>query len=97
MEIKDFKIIAIRPLAGCNKKHLKILHPGTVYRFYNNYKFTKANETNTNSKVTKIEVDKVLLPDLYNIKREYGDDLNVNISAILIPSNVSEGTLRPTV
>lgn len=83
MEVKDFKIIAIRPLAGCNKKHLKILHAGTVYRFYNNYKFIKANEANPNSKVTKIEVDKVILPDLYNIKREYGDDLSVNISAIV--------------
>lgn len=83
MVVNDFKIIAIRPLAGCNKKHLKILHAGTVYRFYNNYRFLKANEANPDSKVTKIEVDKVILPDLYNIKREYGDDLNVNISAIV--------------
>lgn len=83
MEVNNFKIIAIRPLAGCNKKYLKILHAGTVYRFYNNYKFIKANEANSNSKVIKIDVDKVILPDLYNIKREYGDDLNVNISAIV--------------
>jgi len=83
MEVKDFKIIAIRPLAGCNKKHLKILHAGTVYQFYNNYTFIKANPANPNSKVNKIEVEKVILPDLYNIKREYGDDLNVNISAIV--------------
>lgn len=83
MTDKNFKIIAIRPLAGCNRKHLKILRPGIIYQFYNNYRFIKATPSNNNSKVIKIEVNKEPVPTLYNIKRNHGDDLKVNISAIV--------------
>lgn len=93
MKANDFKIIAIRPLVGCNKRHLKILHTGTVYRFYNNYKFFKEDEANPDSKIIKIEVDSVILPDLYKINREYGKDLNVNISAIVGKNGSGKSTL----
>lgn len=37
----DFKIIAIKPLRGCNHESLKILKPGTTYYLYNNYKIER--------------------------------------------------------
>jgi hypothetical protein len=34
-----FKVIAIRPLEGCNPEFLKHLVPGDMYWFYGGYKF----------------------------------------------------------
>ena len=36
-----FKLIAIRPLEGCNEKFLKNLKVGEIYKFYNDYEFFK--------------------------------------------------------
>jgi predicted ATP-binding protein involved in virulence len=89
----DFKIIAIRPLEGCNRKHLKILNAGTVYQFYNNYKFKREHVDNHHSTINEIAVDKDILPGIYNIKRDYGDDLNVNISAIVGKNGCGKSSL----
>jgi hypothetical protein len=35
----SFKLLAIRPLEGCNEKFLKNLKENQVYQFYNDYKF----------------------------------------------------------
>ena len=40
----SFKLIAIRPLSGCNDKFLKNLIPNQIYKFYNEYKFLYENE-----------------------------------------------------
>lgn len=37
--MSDFKLLAIRPLNGCNRKFLKNLKPDEIYQFYNDYKF----------------------------------------------------------
>lgn len=89
----DFKIIAIRPLEGCNRKHLKILNTGTVYQFYNNYKFKREHVDNHHSTINEIAVNKDILPGIYNIKRDYGDDLNVNISAIVGKNGCGKSSL----
>jgi hypothetical protein len=35
----SFKLLAIRPLEGCNKKFLKNLEENRIYKFYNEYEF----------------------------------------------------------
>jgi len=37
--MSGFKLLAIRPLVGCDRRFLKNLTEGEVYQFYNDYKF----------------------------------------------------------
>lgn len=74
----SFKILAIRPLNGCNPKFLKNLTPNQIYQFYNDYKFIEDKAGNFASINYKETVPK----DLYykgkrNLKRE------INVSAIV--------------
>jgi hypothetical protein len=71
----SFKLLAIRPLEGCNKKFLKNLKPNQVYQFYNDYKF-HFEEEDENKNVIKIEKLEQSVPE--NL---YGD--KINISAIV--------------
>ena len=77
----SFKLLAIRPLTGCNRKFLKNLEENRIYKFYNDYKFyfdsdieaTDAKE----GEITKIE---------YKPENAVPNDLfgkNINISAIV--------------
>jgi predicted ATP-binding protein involved in virulence len=79
---QNFKIIAIRPLKGCNKKLLRILTVNKVYQLYNNYTF-KYRDDNDLLEVIKVIKGDDLAPELYKINRPYGEGLSVNISAIV--------------
>lgn len=82
----SFKLIAIRPLIGCNPKFLKNLTPNLIYKFYNDYQFYNKNELIENKTihgdVTKIEYTSTVPDDLYY----KGDDdykSKINVSAIV--------------
>jgi len=71
----SFKLIAIRPLEGCNRKFLKVLNENEFYTFYRDYVFEKSinpNEINLKYKPT-------LPQDLFwdNVKSQ------INVSAIV--------------
>ena len=69
----DFKIIAIKPLDGIDKKYLKILKCNQVYTFYNSFDFAEDN---------RIKYDKTKDIKLYNLSN--GENrLDINISAIV--------------
>lgn len=76
----SFKLLAIRPLEGCNKKFLKNLNPNQVYKFYDDYKFYIGNIESTDTlagEITNIE---------YKPNNEVPENLfgkNINISAIV--------------
>ena len=77
----SFKLLAIRPLDGCNPKFLKNLKENQVYQFYNDYNFVDGigysitdNLKTQNVKIIN-EVSKSVPKDLY------GE--NINISAIV--------------
>ena len=78
----SFKLLAIRPLEGCNPKFLKNLEENRIYQFYNEYEFQdeKGNVIDTFGKDNYVEVNKIkhtpTVPD--NL---YGD--KINISAIV--------------
>ncbi len=81
----SFKLIAIRPLNGCNEKFLKNLVPNQIYKFYNEYEFyigenqvIEANEGN----ITKLKYNTTVPEGLYY----QGDDeykSKINVSAIV--------------
>lgn len=74
----SFKLLAIRPLDGCNPKFLKNLEEGRIYKFYNDYKFIQDKDGN----VTSIEYEETLPKELYY--QGIGDlKTKINISAIV--------------
>lgn len=74
----SFKLLAIRPLEGCNKKFLKNLEENRIYKFYNEYSFYNGeNELNENENLEVTEINYIqTVPD--NL---FGS--NINISAIV--------------
>lgn len=75
--MSGFKLLAIRPLIGCNPNYIKILKYNTFYSFYNNYTFSE------NSENGRIVVE--YLSDIENLYDIRGKDHNisVNVSAIV--------------
>lgn len=71
---KEFKLLAIRPLKGCDDRFLKNLKEGEIYKFYNEYEFVEENGI-----VTKVKVPTAQL-DLYSPSNS---DLKINISAVV--------------
>ncbi len=74
----SFKLLAIRPLGGCNPKFLKNLEENWIYKFYNDYKFIQDNDGN----VTSIEYDETVPQELY-YQGEKENTTKINISAIV--------------
>jgi hypothetical protein len=61
--MSGFKLIAIRPLVGCDKRFLKNLTEGEIYQFYNDYKFL-----NRQGKVVRIDDETTPFPrDSYRV------------------------------
>lgn len=76
--MKDFKLIAIRPLADCDKKFTKILSEGTPYIFYNEFDFSNYADQ---SRIIKKKENKT--PDLFSVKNNFKKEIKINISAIV--------------
>ncbi|WP_336703319.1 hypothetical protein [Chryseobacterium indologenes] len=81
----SFKLIALRPLDGCNKKFLKNLIPNQIYKFYNEYEFYIGESKITSpikGDITKIEYSSSVPENLYY----QGNDehkTKINISAVV--------------
>jgi predicted ATP-binding protein involved in virulence len=77
----SFKLIAIRPLEGCNEKFLKNLKPNQVYKFYNDYEFVDGvGHTITDYQKTQpVQIVKEKKQDVP--ENLYGN--NINVSAIV--------------
>jgi len=78
--VNNFKLIGIRPHKDCGEKFLKVLEPGRLYQFYNEYEFyTKDGKFDgVNGEITHYEFKKSVPEDLYKV-----GGLNVNISAVV--------------
>lgn len=73
----SFKLLAIRPLKGCDKRFLKNLKEDKIYQFYNEYAF----EQNANGEVIKVNKDKSSVPE--NLYQLASSELKINISALV--------------
>jgi len=76
--MSGFKLLAIRPLEGCDPKFLKVLTEGEIYQFYNDYTFIRKDEGDIHSAVKEIKYKSSIPGILYKI-----GDTNINISAIV--------------
>ncbi|WP_128330110.1 ATP-binding protein [Apibacter sp. HY039] len=79
----SFKLLAIRPLEGCNSKFRKNLKEGGIYKFYNNYEFIVESDG-----ITRIEHNSNKEVDLYSLDTinpltEELREITINISAIV--------------
>lgn len=70
--MSDFKLLAIRPLEGCNERFLKNLNPGYIYKFYRDYDYILDDN---NDKVIKVNHKENILKSIY------GE--NISVSAIV--------------
>ena len=77
----SFKLLAIRPLEACDKRFLKNLQKGQIYKFYSEYTYLDVNgleiENNFND-VADISFKQSIPRDLYNT-----NDLSINICALV--------------
>jgi AAA15 family ATPase/GTPase len=75
--MSGFKLLAIRPLEGCNPDYRKILQPNVFYTFYNNYSFSE------NPNTGRIKVEYLAeVEGLYDILSN-GKQIDINVSAIV--------------
>ncbi|WP_313504577.1 hypothetical protein [Kaistella carnis] len=73
-----FKLLAIRPLEGCNEKLLKNLIPEQIYKFYSDYTFSLDNKGN----VKEISFTSNVPEDLY-YQGDENHKTKINVSAIV--------------
>lgn len=81
----SFKLLAIRPLDGCDKKFLKVLKEGVIYKMYNDYEFVMKDSKKIHSEVKSVNYNRTIPSDFYNIKTtsSVNPDLEINVSAIV--------------
>lgn len=105
--MNGFKLIAIRPLVGCDRRFLKNLKEGQIYKFYNDFQFLDKdglcidNLSFTKSlgnkiiynEVNKIEYNQVVPNNLYNSEGSNLNTINVNISAIVGKNGSGKSTI----
>ena len=95
-DFNNFKLLAIRPLKGCNRRFLKNLTAGQVYSLYNSCLFFNEGRqpiTNLSDNIEYIS-ENITIPDnLYDIKTADGQKLKINISAIAGKNGSGKSTL----
>ncbi len=88
--MSGFKLIAIRPLKGCNSRFLKSLKEGQLYQFFNNYEFIFDK---SDPKIINEIIETRVNYDLYSIERSSNKNLAINISAIVGRNGSGKSTL----
>lgn len=86
--MSGFKLLAIRPLKGCSKDFRKVLNAGTIYSFYNDYRFIRKDDKSVHSEVVSIEYKPSIPDDFFNT-----NGLSINISAIVGKNGSGKSTL----
>jgi ABC-type oligopeptide transport system ATPase subunit len=85
---QEFKLIAFRPLKGCNPGFLKVLQEDEVYKFYSDYHF----EFSSQGDVNNIEYLPTIPEDLFHLNKEKAN-FKLNISAIVGENGSGKSTL----
>jgi predicted ATPase len=106
--MSGFKLIAIRPLIGCDRKFLKNLKEGQIYKFYNDFQFLDENYdlidndnfikfnnhgNKIDNKVFHIRKQQTVPSNLYKNNKTNEDELEINISAIVGMNGSGKSTI----
>lgn len=88
--MNSFKLIGIRPHEKCHSKFLKVLEPGRMYQFYNEYEFYTNDQKfdGINGEITRYEFNQTVPDDLFRV-----GNLNVNISAVVGKNGTGKSSL----
>ncbi|UKT65455.1 AAA family ATPase [Pedobacter mucosus] len=92
--MNDFRLIALRPLEGCNPKYLKKLKTNFLFKFSSNFQITE--DDILNPKERKLKFNSQLPNGLYDLNLEYLQHTNkipVNVSAIVGKNGSGKSTL----
>ncbi|MDP4201121.1 MAG: hypothetical protein Q8861_00375 [Bacteroidota bacterium] len=92
----NFKLLAIRPLKGCNRRFLKNLTAGQIYALYNSCSFFNKDLqpiTNLFDNIEYISENTTIPENLYDIRTADGQKLKINISAIAGKNGSGKSTL----
>lgn len=97
--MKDFKLIAIRPLVGIGPKFLKNLVAGEVYNLCNDYTLVNGQFKPVlyDEAVFTIKYKQTVPENLYSIRKINGDVTNVNISAVVGKNGAGKSSLMDLV
>jgi predicted ATPase len=89
-KMNNFKLIGIRPHKDCSEKFLKVLEPGRLYQFYNEYEFytEKGKFDGVNGEIIKYKFKQTVPENLYKV-----GNLNINVSAIVGKNGTGKSTL----
>lgn len=79
----SFRLLAIRPLSGCNEKFLKNLEENRIYQFYSDYEFLDNQNKKIDKFETTIEVANIKYNQTVPEKFYDSDNLKINVSAIV--------------
>ena len=93
---KGFMLLAIRPQENCDKRFLKNLNKGTIYKLYNEYSyFNNIGDEIENSYVDiNTVIEKKTSPsNLYDFSTSFENNLNINISALVGKNGSGKSTL----
>jgi predicted ATPase len=72
----SFKLLAIRPLDGCNEKFLKNLEENKIYKFCNDYSYN----FDVKDDIVQINYNQTIIENFFNNNENKS---NINISAIV--------------
>lgn len=93
--MNDFKLIAIRPLIGCDTRFLKNLTPGHVYPFYNGYNLfdSRGQRLMGENEVDYVTINRGFPKDLYTTSTADDSLLEVSICAVAGKNGAGKSSL----
>lgn len=95
--MSNFKLIAIRPQKGCNKRFLKNLTPDQLYPMYNSFKFYTDSGTiikkPSDGAVASVERFSRFPVQIFNRQTADGHPLSISISAIAGKNGAGKSSL----
>jgi hypothetical protein len=82
--MSGFKLLAIRPLDGCDRRFLKNLKPGIIYKFYQDYLFTDRDGNEISKENNNLqEKDLNVIKPENSINIYSTNTVNINVSTIV--------------
>lgn len=93
--MNDFKLLAVRPLSGCDGRFLKNLTPDLIYHFFNTHTFLNSDggKVKADQAVARIDQSSRVPEKLYNIRSADRQPLEINISAIAGKNGTGKSSL----
>ncbi|WP_336732720.1 AAA family ATPase [Chryseobacterium sp. VD8] len=90
---KGFKLMAIRPQIYCNKKFLKNLNSGTIYKFFGDYSYYDIKNEEIIDSIKEIHTVKYNSVGPDNLYSSKDHNLNINVSAIVGKNGAGKSSL----